>query len=233
MTLSAHAANVAYATAFPIDKIVGVYDGSFNAATDTTFTTYTFVGSPYKVWYYKIAHSFTRPVFCDLLTSTDGIVYTNNVSIAFADSSFLYIYAGQGIVPSGVVHYKLTASWIDNYDGTNPSIIPVIPGSTAFFDSRANYQKIYMQGVTSLASNASTSVTHGLGYTPNAKVYIECFPGQIWPCHTGGTNDTFLFADNENTGYFSMTTSILFINCDLNVSSFGASRFWYKVYLDQ
>lgn len=233
MSLLTQAANVVFATKYPIDKIVGIYSGSFNAATDTTAITYTFIGSPYQVWWYKIPHTFTRPVFCDLLTSTDDTTYTNNTSIAFSDSSYLYIYAGQGIAPSGTIYYKLVASWIDNYDNTNPAITPVIPGNTAFFDSRQNYQKIYLQNVVSLANGASTSITHALGYQPNAKVYMECFSGQVWPCHTGGTNDAFLFADSENTGYFSMTNSALSIQCDTNASSFGVSRFWYRVYLDK
>jgi len=233
VSLLRHAANVAFATKYPIDKIVGIYSGSFNAATDTTAITYTFIGSSYKVWWYKIPHVFTRPVFCDLITSTDGDIYTNNASIAFSDSSFIYIYAGQGIAPSGTIYYKLTATWIDYYDNSNPAITPIIPGNTAFFDSRQNYQKIYLQDVVSLANNTVSTIGHDLGYKPNAKVYMECFAGQVWPCHTGGTNDIFLFADSENTGYFSMTSSNLLLSCDTNALSFGASRFWYRVYLDQ
>jgi hypothetical protein len=220
------------ATQYPLDKIVGIYEGSFNAGTQTTITTYTLFGLPYKVWYYQIPHSFTRPVFCDVSTSTDGTSYDNS-RIAISDSSKIYIYAGQGSAPSGTIYYRLTATWIDNYDNTNPSISLVNQGAGAlYFNSTANYQKIKTQDVVSLANNTNTSVAHNLGYYPNCKVFMESVSGQVWPCHTGGAQDIFSVADSENSGYFSITTTALNIFCDQNASSFGASRFWYRIYLD-
>lgn len=218
---------------YDIDKIVGIYEGTFDAGSQTTKLTYTFASSPYNVWVYEIPHPFGRPVFCELLTSTDGNLYYNNLSIAWSDSTTLYIYAGQGSAPSGTVYYRLIASWITGYNNLTPAITPVIQGTSGlYYSSVANQQKIYQQNVVSLTNNTTTSVNHNLGYYPNCKVFMECFSGQVWPCHTGGTNDTFLFADAENTGYFSITTSQLNLYCDQNASSFGASRFWYRIYTD-
>lgn len=223
--------------AYDIDKIVGIYQGNFNANTQTTQVTYTFGGSPAYVWYYEIAHPFGRPVLCELLTSTTGTTYTNNASIAFSDSTKLYIYAGISFVintpPTGTIYYRLIASWITGYNNLTPAITPVIQGTSGlYYSSVANQQKIFKQNVVTLAQNASTAITHGLGYYPNCKVFMECFSGQVWPCHTGGTNDTFLFADSENTGYFNVTTTQLNVFCDANASSFGSSRFWYRIFVD-
>lgn len=233
MTTLTNPKNANLSTTYDTDKIVGIYAGSFDAATQTTSISYTFNGLPYSVWYYEIAHIFTQPVFCDVLTSTDGVTYTNNASIAFSDSTKLYIYAGQGSAPSGTIYYKLVATWINGYSALTPAVTPVIQGvSGLYYKSTANTPKIYLENVVSIVNNATSSVTHNLGYQPQAKVYMECFSGQVWPCHTGGSNDTFLFADSENTGYFYTSSTALTMFCDQNASSFGASRFWYKVYID-
>jgi hypothetical protein len=223
--------------AYDIDKIVGIYEGSFDIVADTTLVTYSLSGFPYYVWYYEIDHSFSRPVFCELLTSTDGSTYVNNKSIAFSDSGKLYIYADANYTnshsTSGTVYYKLIASWITGYDSLTPAITPVIQGTSGlYYSSVANQQKIYEQDVVTLANNTNTPVAHNLGYYPNAKVFMECFSGQVWPCHTGGTNDLFLVDDSMNTGYFKIGSSNITIYCDQNASSFGSSRFWYRVFID-
>lgn len=233
MSPQVNIADINFATEYDIDKIVGIYQGSFNAATQTTPIVYTFISSPYTVWYYEIPHQFGQPIFCEVLTSTDNITFTNTASIAFSDSSTIYIYAGQGIAPTGIIYYKLVASWITGYSILTPSITPVIQGtSSLYYSSIANSQKIFLDDVVPLVNNTTTNIPHNLGYYPNCKVFMECFTGQVWPCHTGGSSDVFFFADNENTGYFNITTSNIEILCDQRLASFGPSRFWYRIYLD-
>ena len=230
-------ANIAL-PAYDIDKIVGIYEGSFNAATQTTQVTYTLSGFANYVWYYEIAHSFGRPVFCELLTSTDNKTWTNNASIAFSDSTKLYIYAGVSAVintpPAGTIYYRLIASWITGYNNLTPAITPVIQGSSGlYYNSVANQQKIFKTQLFNISQGNTGGVAHNLGYYPNVKLFMECFSGQVWPCHTGLSNDIFKVDDTMNTGYYNVTTSVVNVFLDANINSWGTSRLWCRIYLDQ
>lgn len=233
MSLVADYQSLAFATQFAVDKIVGTYVGSFNAATQTTV-----VGG--YLYQYAIPHSFTRPVFCELLWSTDGITYADGGSgllsgvpgIAYSDKDNLYITTGLNV---GTIYYKLIASWIDKYDTTNPFITPVINTTADFyFDSRKNYQKIYKQDSKTLTSTSGTlSYIHGLGYAPNAKVFFESVSGQVWPSIAGGTANYFLYDTNAQYECAATMTSSL-LNMDLQGGPSSVScRVWYRVYLDK
>lgn len=231
MSLTTNEANVQFATEFPVDKIVGVYVSSFNAATQTTN-----LGGAGVLYAFSIPHPFTRPVFCELLWSTDGITYADGGSgvisssraIAFSDASNIYVATNLNV---GTIYYKVIASWIDNYDTTNPSITPVLSTLNNFyFDSRNNYEKIYHQDTQTLSSASGTlSYIHGLGYPPNFKVYIEAIPGQVWPA-----NQSQFFVYDNLIQYIcaaTITSSVLSMLLQGGVSS-TSCRVWYRVYLN-
>jgi hypothetical protein len=234
MSQVTNASKIAFSTAFNVDKIVGIYTGSYNSATQTT----TLGGYLYQ---YAIPHSFTRPVFCDLLVSTDGVNYQDGgttggtlAGIAYSDASNIYVTTGNA---SGTIFYKVVASWIDNYDTTNPLVTPVFQGLTnsAFFDSRQNYQKTYTAGVvtaTALGTDTLFNIAHSLGYTPNAKLYFEAVSGQVWPQIYGGTNDYWLYATSMSECYEVISSSNLTIDCFPSATG-HSTRVWYKIYLDQ
>jgi hypothetical protein len=239
----------------PNDKIVGVYSGTFNAATDTTRITYTLASAPYYAWWYKIPHSFGQPVFTDLMTSTDGTTYSLSNSIAFSDFNFLYIYAGQsassGGNPTGTIYYKLVASWINIYDladgssfqgvnlasyintgtiyGNSPSVTPVLPNQITAFDSRLVYRKVInsqLAAVYNGADAAQTSVPT-TAKLPIVKGYMECFQNQVWPCHSGGTGDTFLLDDSMETGYYIIQEpTAIFPKVTVDIRSDGSANGW-------
>ncbi len=233
MSLLTNAANVQFATEYPIDKIVGIYRGSYNSATQTT----TLGGYLYQ---YTIPHKFTRPVFCELLWSTDGVTYADGGSgtlsgtsgIAYSDANNIYVTTG---LASGTIYYKVIASWIDNYDTTKPAITPILDTTQNFyFDSRNNYEKIYKQGSLALTGTSGTlSVIHELGYAPNAKVFFESFTGQVWPSISGGAEDFFLY--DFATQYecaTTITTSLVNMALQGGGSSVSA-RVWYRIYLNR
>jgi len=232
MSLASNYQNVAFATEYAVDKIVGVYVGSFNAATQTTV-----IGG--YLYQYSFSHPFTRPVFCELLWSLDGITYADGGSgllsgvpgIAYSDATNIYVTTGLNV---GTIYYKVIASWIDNYDTTNPLIAPVLNTvSNFYFDSRKNYQKIYKQDTLPLNSSSGTlSYIHGLGYTPNAKVFFESISGQVWPSIAGGTNNYFLYdPSSQYECEATITTSILNMVLQGGAGSVS-TRVWYRVYLD-
>lgn len=232
MSLLTNEENVQFATEFAVDKIIGVYVDSFNAATQTTN-----LGGAGSLFAHAIPHSFTRPVFCELLWSTDGVTYADGGSgilsgtrgIAFADSNNIYVATG---LNSGTIYYKVIASWIDNYDTTNPLITPVLNTTNNFyFDSRKNYPKIYKQDSQTLSSASGTlSYLHALGYEPNFKVFFESVAGQVWPA-----NQNQFFVYDFTTQYVcaaTTTSSVLSMLLQGGVSS-TSCKVWYRVYVDQ
>jgi hypothetical protein len=230
---NASSGNVAYASEYSVDKIVGIYTGSFAPAGTTT----TLGGYLYQ---YTISHSFTRPVYTELLVSTDGINYQDGgptgstlSGISYSDSSKIYITTNKN---TGTIYYKVICSWIDNYDGTNPLITPVLNTTNkAYFDSRKNYQKLFMSGTqsaTSLGSDNIFTITHNLGYTPNFKIFFESVSGQVWPQISGGTNDFWLYDYTMSECYGVVDSTNLKIDC-FPAFTGHTTNIWYRIYLDQ
>lgn len=227
MSLVSNYQNLNFATQYAVDKIVGVYTGSFAPATQATV-----IGG--YLYQYAISHLFTRPVFCELLWSTDGVTYIdggNGGGISYSDSSNIYVTTGES---TGTVYYKVIASWIDDYDTTNPLITPVLNTTSNFyFDSRNNYEKIYHQGTQTLTGTSGTlTYIHGLSFTPNAKVFFESISGQVWPAIAGGAGNFFLY-DLAAQYECEATITDTLINMDLSGGASSVScRVWYRIYLN-
>ena len=234
MSLIGNAANVAYSTAFPTDKLVRVFTGSY-AGSGTTLRG----GS---VYIHTIPHNLGRPVFCELLHSDNGgTTYADGgmsasggvPRLAFSDSTNVYIFHGYS--NTGTVHYKVYATWIDDYDTSNPLVsIQNYSDVPTQFDSRKNYQKIAVQQTLNFSGTGSSSqaVTHGLGYTPNAKLYFEAFGGEVWPANAGGATNNFLYDFvNQDECALSISTSLLTVSMDKQSAT--SRRAWLRGYYDR
>lgn len=233
-------------TAIPIDKIVRIFTGSFNASTDTITRNYTLSGAPNAVKMYRIPHGLTRPVACELLWSIngdidEGIFYdggmwdlSNRSAIAFSDSTYIYIIPPT--TSSLVVPYKVYCSWIDDYDATNPTVqTRTYSDVPQLFDSRVNYQKIKDYGVVTFTagtagSQQTISLAHGLTYTPNVKVFFEAFTGEVWPLNAGGATNLFNIDDSQEECQLAIDTD----SVDITMTRFSniARGAWYKIYYD-
>lgn len=213
---------VAFLSSLNLDKIVRVYEGTYNRATDPVLHN--------DGYFYRIEHDLPRPVFCELMSSTGGITY-DRTSIAMSDSDYVYIF--DGFVPDvGTVYYKVICSWIDNYDSSNPSIESIMYRDKPFsLDSRLNYQKIYNQDVLTFNSSSTQTVLHELGYIPNAKGFFEPFPGEVWPLNSGGVSNPFLIDPaTQLEGYIEIYSDRISVNV-LGGTNFPA-RVWYRIYYD-
>lgn len=224
---------IALLSSLNLDKIVRVFEGSYNAATDTIARSYTFAGFPLDVYFYRFAHGLPRPVECDLLASTDGgTTYIDGGfdRIAISDSTYVYVFDSVGAAGAGTVRYKVLCNWIDNYDATNPFITSVMYRSKELsLDSRVNYQKIYDQNVLTFNSSSTQTVIHTLGYEPNAKVFFEAFPGEVWPLNAGGTTNLFLVDDSQPECTLKIEDDQISLAMS-NVTT--TTRAWYKIYYD-
>lgn len=224
--------NIAFASSLATDKIVGVYSGSFNTDTAPQF------GSPGYIAYTSFPHTFTRPVFTKLQTSTDQTNWkdenTSTVfAISYSTSSQIFVLHMPG---NGVIYYRVIAFWIDDYDGTNPSVPPTVGSkSNIYFDSRLNYQKVAQSGVLTIPAgtlNQTDTIIHSLGYEPNVRVFAEAYPGEVWPATYGGLS--FNYWDYTFT---MLQVEVEIYNNTLVLKSGGAvstpaSRVWYRIYYD-
>jgi len=229
MSLSSNARDVAFFSGYKVDKIVNVFEGSFDAGSATT------VGGYLKR--HSFPHGYTRPVFTKLIWSTDDVNWVDGgysyrsgdasfyPSIAYSDASDIFILTG---LTSGTVYYKVIATWIHNYDGTDPAIDSFIsPNAVTTFDSRLNYQKIKETGMVT-GTGADIPIIHDLGYYPNARVYFEAFSGEVWPANAGGASNYFLydFVNQEELQFHTTTDSLIL------ESTPSGRDIWYTVYYD-
>lgn len=233
MSLIDNIGDVIFASAYPTDKIVGVYEGSFAPASATT------VGNAFlrQLKEHRFGHTFTRPVFTKLLVSTDNSVWqdgggTSN-GIAYSTSSEIVVLTDR---TSGTLYYKVIAFWIDDYDSSNPLVPPTVgSSSTIYFDSRLNYQKIKTQGVATHGSGIgshTSSITHDLNYKPNARVFFESFPNQVWPAHFGGSQNKWLIEFDQVECAYSISDTSVTAETFGGVSS-PSRRVWSVVYFDE
>ncbi len=235
MSLISNAADVAFASSHNIDKIVGVWEGSFNRATDVIER----VGDAGSIFVHRIPHGLTRPVFTDLLFTTASTFADGGnaddagiTSLAFSDSTYAYIVSSVFAPAVGTMQYKLIATWITDYDSTNPSVEPYQSTTKDInFDSRLNYQKIYLQDDLTFDSPGIQAAGHDLNSLANFRVFFESFDDEVWPMHAGGASNPFLYDNTDMCQCTAvMTTANLFVQLDTTPTP---RRAWYKIYLDQ
>lgn len=237
MSLVDNISDVAFASTYPVDKIVGVWEGTFNKSSDTTTRT----GGAGSIKVFAIPHGYTRPVVVDLLWSDNGTTWADgggsigtNTSIAFSDSTNIYIVASS---TTGTQHYKAIAVWMDEYDTSNPLVDSYISSTKdVLFDSRVNYQKINLEDETTYSpgtfgSSQTISVSHSLGYKPNAKAWFEPFSGEVWPLNSGGAANPFLYDFAQDEAIMEIYSDRI----DVIVSRFSNAtrKIWFKIYFDE
>lgn len=236
--MSQNVSDVLFSTAFEIDKVCGIYENSFNAASyDTELGGY--------LYQTNLAHNFTRPVFCDALFSFDNTNWFpsgqgNNTGscLAYSDANNIYFLS---TVDTGTIYYKLVCTWINNYDTTNPLIEFVnnaANNSVTAFDSRQNYQKIAFSDMIILSNpgagnTGAHTITHNLGYAPNFKIFFNSLADEVWPSISGESGDEWLYntsSQYEAWGIADSTT--LTISYDTGTSGASTFNLWYRIYYD-
>lgn len=232
---------VRYYSGASLDKVVRVFTGTYSSGD-----LIARVGSLGTIYVYRIAHGLSRPVFCDLLWSTNsGATWYDNGSytiggtpdgkLAFSDSTYIYIFHGYATTGTPV-DYKVYCTWIDDYDGTNPSVTTQsYTDNQVQYDARLNYQKLYT--LTPLTIPAGTfgstntqSVIHDVAQVINAKAWFEPFSGEVWPVVAGGASNLFYYDSAQDEAYISIDNN----SVDLSVDRFSnaSRRAWIKAYYD-
>jgi len=240
MSLIDNISKVAMTSEYPPDKIVDVVTGSFNTATSERIKD-SFGSEVYACK--RVKHNFTRPVFTKMKWSLDGVTWVDGGLGQLVSDPLIY-----GIAPSnstevmvlttllsGTFYYEIICFWIDDYDGTNPSVEPYNdPTKPINFDSEDEYQKIFLDDVTTFTSISQTvKIPHDLGYTPDVWVFFESNPGEVWPAIVGGADNVWLYNfSTQGELDYQIYTDRLELTWDAGVSFSGSARAWYKIYLD-
>lgn len=229
--------DVSFWSGYNIDKIVGVFQGSYNKNTQTSTRSEPFIGTVYT---YAIPHGFNRPVFPEVLLNAGngwfdgGSRDSSGLSaIAISDATNIYIVTPDN---SGTLQYKVIAAWIDGYDNSDPLIDEYhAPDNPVTFDSRLNYQKIYDQNVATYSagtfgSPATVTVNHTLGYLPNVKAYFEPIAGEVWPFNAGGLSNMFIYSASQDEAFMQIYNNR--VEFKITRYSNAQRRIWYKIYYD-
>jgi hypothetical protein len=247
--LRANTDKLSYNSVLGTDKIVKTYTGSFVFTTDTITRSYTLAGSPNNQKVYRFAHGFTRPGFVDLQWSVDGISYwqgggtpdtSTNFAIGYSDSTYIYIMPNQAYFPGDRIYYKILFSWLDDFDTTDPVIaaLETRPADyTQTFNSRVLAPTIIDSDVLSLSTASvflddvvqTVALPTGIAYAPFMKVYIEAFPGEVWPLNYGGTGNVYLVDDSQVEGQAFTSPTQFIVDLSMKASN-GTRRVWYNLY---
>lgn len=117
--LASQAKNMLFTTRYPVDKIVGVYTGSFSIAAAASI----FVSRRAEV---TIPHTFGESCFLELIFSTDsgttwqdmgnsvpaaGPVFQTVTAAAYSDASNFVVVGTNQTTSDVTIQYILTASW--------------------------------------------------------------------------------------------------------------------------
>lgn len=242
MSQTSHVSDINFSVAFETNKICATLVGSYNASNATTLID---VVGPI-VYQHDIPHSFTRPVFIDMLISLNNTAFlpqgtelsNSQTLIAISDSSNIYLLNTDN--SNTTYYYWIVCSWIEDFDNTNPLIKPTFQSvnadaSVTTFDSRENYQKIFYNQVQSITpgtfTTSSLPIPHNLGVTPNHKIFFEALPGQVWPSIGNTFNSLFAWSDTQMLAYGYVDTANLYIGYQ-SQSDGSAFRVWPTIYYD-
>lgn len=178
-----NAADVVFASSLPTDKLLGSYTGSFVATqvaanSSATYTAFhetsisetTFVvgifsvdgGNTWNRMEASLNHSDNQGSLQVYAESTASRVYVR----ALNSRTFSAPSPGQ----TYTVQYKIMLIAKPDQGIVSPQPI----GSSVYFDSRKNYQKIAVDDYRTInGTGTTTTVTHDLGYIPRVIVFYE------------------------------------------------------------
>lgn len=239
---------VGFTSLYNTEKIVKVFEGTFEYDVDTTSRAFDFATAEV----YLIPHGFTRPVFTELFWSLNDVEYYVGGGLAdIDDTAFAISYSdsdnvGIMVLPysapiaSGtVIYYKVVCGWINDYDDTDPMIEAFSDFPDTYrlnFNSRYQTSTIATEGKFTLTTASGTvtdvfdSEEHGLNYTPIIKCYYNAFPGEVWPLNYGGAKNPYLVdASDQVEGLAFVDATSVTVDAVMKAGS-GEVNFWYMLY---
>lgn len=110
------------------------------------------------------------------------------------------------------------------------------------FDTRDNYQKIYLDDSVTLSvanpnTSTSTTISHNLGYHPNVRVWFTTASGYISTAVSDAAASALNFLNSEYTNracHYKTTTTglVLTLYRGVTVGTTRTATIYYRIYLD-
>lgn len=219
----------------PIDKIIGVFSGSFTVPAPTAAQGHTYAEDVQNTGFGD--NCLTQAIY----SLDNGVTWNDdNMSVPDLSGAFPVLQTADVSSFSQVNQIGVgCTNWYNSFTGTGVSrtvlykvfalaksnqgvLEPLATNYKLSYTSVDNYLKIKSQGVISLSIPPSTPTVsvqfHGLGYVPTSRGYVEYSSGRIYPATrnllpntgSGGSNnnpiETSIQIDTSNTTYSFLST---------------------------
>ena len=164
----------------------------------------------------------TNPNFTPCLDISNyigsGIGNDMQLNACGADATNVFVEGFNEASSSKNLYFKLLAFAPPDYTEETPNLLD----STNFmFNSDYNYPKIVKSGAISISASNSEAISHGLGYTPQSKVWGPDSSGRITPLYR-------MFAPSI-IGTYGPTIN----NQSLTIAAQYTGKYYYHIYGDE
>ena len=200
----------------------------WNVGANATRTARLSHGLPFKpllVGQWALRSDFTP---CqDIATDTfypvfDPIVNYEVVSLYLsADGTNIIFDMNNFSATSSKFYFRLWAYAPPDYGGELPNIYD---RTNFMLSTDFNYPKIIKQGVVSVAKNATATITHGLGYIPQVRVWVE---------KNGAIGPEYARWENGSKGGARVTDQELILRNYNFGGDGGTVKYYYHIYGDE
>lgn len=244
MLSNSNALKLLFTTSYPPDKIVAVLSGGFIASASVT-TNYTIDHGFGVPVFLQMAYSLDggttwqdQNVAIPDLSVPSAPVFSTVFPSCYSTATQNVIVAKNSLASPRDVMFVAACIWNER----SSNVISVSPpsggsGETGFILSTDhNIQKVYIDntGVATVPISGfppdiySTvmTISHGLGYIPNVRMWYEPVAGQIWPLTPAGS-DLLIFGR-----YYVTTTDVVVELANLSAVQASVPLHW-RIYLDE
>lgn len=153
------------------------------------------------------------PTFAGYMPELTMVVGADGTNIHFIYSNYTS--------SSKTVYFRLTAFAPPSYTG---QVTAIDDNSSFKYNSDFNYMKIYMAGSVNVPANETRSITHGLGYLPQCRVWYDLYAQSIvCPVNTN-INEAGLLGARLTDQILELGTYVIF--------GAEAHTFYYQIYAD-
>lgn len=234
------------------DKIIGVFSGSITVAAPTVVNQVVYAEDVQTT-------GFGNTCLTQLIYSIDNGVTWNdeNTAIPYLPVSGFPVFQVIDVSSFSRTNQVGVAlnNWYNNVTSSSTAYtvlykvfclsksdqgatIPLPNNYSLYYTSKDNYLKIFDASKTATSvpatpSTATVTITHGLGYAPTSRGFLEYSNGEIWPASINQYNGTNFTGPSHNPVSTSIQPDTVNVNYVMGSSSLTqAINLYSVVYLD-
>lgn len=155
------------------------------------------------------------------IPSFSGMIPDMTITVCADSSNVQFVYSNY-LSTDVTFYFRLTAFTPPDYAGLATAIDDNSPFK---YNSDFNYMKIFMAGSIDVPANDVGTITHGLGYVTQCRVWYDLYPPSIFSPANTNINDVGLLGAQ-------ITEQTLELGTNLNFGA-QAHKFYYHIYADE